>query len=291
MGRGILDQGEDYIYYSKYCPSLYKNTADQVQIEFEKNKITEEINTVYRWLFIYSLFGILSMVSSILVAGTIFKVKKLQQHPNMLIAYLSIANFMSCWSLLIYIIGVPDFVCYFGLADLLHYWLNSIWKFTPFAIFGSFKSFELIDAIKTLCFTNLLIFDAFQIAAISLSGFTCLDLYLSFKNPFQQGKYRMKWYLIGTLLIVLLVGPNMRSMVMNPNDMFDTYILPYFYLDPSFQKDFKQADNATETSSAELSRAELQDLGFANFMELPDLGDETSLEGSSGTPSLSDDIL
>lgn len=156
----------------------------------------------------------------------------------MLIAYLSIANIMTCWSLLIYIIGTPDFVCYFGIAELFHTWANIALKYSPLVFFKT--DLSLIDSIKTLCFTNRMIFDVFTIAAISLSGFKCLDLYLSFKNPFQQGKYRMKWYIAGTLVLMVLMGPNTHSMLISPNDLFDTYMLPFFYLDPAYQKRFKK---------------------------------------------------
>lgn len=77
------------------------------------------------------MIAFVSIVSSMLVAYSIVKVKKLRQHPNLLIAYLSIANIISCWALLIFIIGTPDFVCYFGLAQSFHYSVNFAFKAFP----------------------------------------------------------------------------------------------------------------------------------------------------------------
>jgi hypothetical protein len=106
--------------------------------------------TIKKWLLSYTIMAILSMIASLIVAGTIFNYKKLQEHPNLLIAYLSIANFMSVWALLIYIVGTPDFVCYFGIANLYHWTISFL---NP--------QFTLIESIKTLCFSNILIFDVF----------------------------------------------------------------------------------------------------------------------------------
>ena len=78
----------------------------------------KDINEINKWILFYVVIAGLSMVASLVVALTIFTNKKLKEHPNMLIAFLSIANFLSCTNLLVYIIGTPDFVCYFGLASL-----------------------------------------------------------------------------------------------------------------------------------------------------------------------------
>ena len=56
----------------------------------------------------------MSIVSSLFVALTIIFNKKLRAHPNMLIAYMSIANFGVILNILIWSIGTEDFVCYFG---------------------------------------------------------------------------------------------------------------------------------------------------------------------------------
>lgn len=143
-----------------------------------------------------------SMIASLAVALTIFTNKKLKEHPNMLIAFLSIANFLSCSNLMVYMIGTPDFVCYFSLASL-YQWTYSLIN----------PSFTLLDSIKVLSKANSVNFDVFQIIAVSLSGFSCIDMYLSFKNPFYPGSRRMKIYLIGTAIILALVGPNMKSML------------------------------------------------------------------------------
>lgn len=39
----------------------------------------------------------------------------------------------------------------------------------------------------------------------------------------------MKWYYIGTVLIILLVGTYTKSILVTPNDVFDIYFLPLFF--------------------------------------------------------------
>ena len=82
-------------------------------------------------------------------------------------------------------------------------------------------------------------FDLFMVVAVCLSGFTCIDLYLSFKNPFYPGYYRMKFYLAGTVLLAMVITPNIQSIMQDPNDLFDKYLLPFYYNAPAFQSKFK----------------------------------------------------
>lgn len=70
-------------------------------------------------MFSITMIGSFSMLCSFLVALTIYYNEKLRAHPNMLIAFMSIANFGSCWSTVIYIIGTPNVSCYLGWAQTL----------------------------------------------------------------------------------------------------------------------------------------------------------------------------
>ena len=87
------------------------------KLQEKKDGLTESSH----WILFYAIVGSLSMFSSLMVALTIYCNKKLKEHPNMLICYISIANFISGGALLVYIIRTPDMVCYFGLAGL-HQW-------------------------------------------------------------------------------------------------------------------------------------------------------------------------
>lgn len=152
--------------------------------------------------------------------------------------------------MLIYIWGTPDTVCYFGLADSLKWSYGLI---DP--------NFKVIDSIKLLTHINMRIFNVFEIAAISLSSFTCLDLLLSVKNPFTPGYKRMKFYLIGTILIIIIGAPITSSVLKDPNEMFDTYLLPYYYLDEDYKSTFKTKTNEVSTTLG-LDQNEISLLGI-----------------------------
>jgi hypothetical protein len=117
IGTGLSSQ-RDFLYFSMYCPALYDQIQDGAKILEQTQDMYKDINEINKWILFYVVIAGLSMVASLVVALTIFTNKKLKEHPNMLIAFLSIANFLSCTNLLVYIIGTPDFVCYFGLASL-----------------------------------------------------------------------------------------------------------------------------------------------------------------------------
>lgn len=212
---------------------------------------------------VYALLALMSILSSWIVYYTIQNNSNLSQHPNMLIAYLSLGIIMSCWALLIYIIGTPEFVCYFGIAELLNFWVNLALKYSPLYFLD--WSFDVLKSVKTLCFFNQLLFEVGQIGAIGLSAFTCIDLMISFKNPFQQGKYRMKWYLMGAVLIVLIIGPNSQSVTLTPDKVFDTYMLPFLYKDPSYQLKFKKEGKSVNTFITNVNCTELLNNGPMNM--------------------------
>ena len=69
---------------------------------------------------IYSALSIVSMISSIFIAITIFYNPKLRIHPSKLIGYMAICEALSCFNALIWAINPLDFICYFG----LHYMFN-----------------------------------------------------------------------------------------------------------------------------------------------------------------------
>ena len=102
------------------------------------------------WILFYMICASLSLMSSGIVAMTIYCNKKLKEHPNMLIAYISICNFISGACLMIYIVGTPDIVCYFGLATLHQ---------KTYALI--YPEFTLIQSIKQLVMSNIAMFDCF----------------------------------------------------------------------------------------------------------------------------------
>jgi len=66
----------------------------------------------------------LSMVSTVFVALTIFYNKKLRVHPSQLIGYMCICEGLSCFNSVLWAIGPKEFICYFGLHYLYSYSLG-----------------------------------------------------------------------------------------------------------------------------------------------------------------------
>ena len=63
---------------------------------------------------VYTSIGLVSMVSSLFVALTIFYNPKLRIHPSKLIGFMCICEGISCFNALIWVIGPIDISCYFG---------------------------------------------------------------------------------------------------------------------------------------------------------------------------------
>lgn len=61
----------------------------------------------------------------------------------------------------------------------------------------------------------------------------------------------MKFYLFGTAFITLVLSPNMKSLLQDPNEQFDQYILPFFYLSPEYQTRFAQNTTLGNSSANE----------------------------------------
>jgi hypothetical protein len=67
---------------------------------------------------LYVALALVSMISSIFIAITIFYNPKLRIHPSKLIGYMAICEALSCFNALIWAINPLDFICYFGLHYL-----------------------------------------------------------------------------------------------------------------------------------------------------------------------------
>ena len=69
----------------------------------------------------YILFALLSILTSISVALTIFYNPKLRVHPSKLIGYMCMTEAASCFTSLIWVINPKNYICYFGL-HYLFFW-------------------------------------------------------------------------------------------------------------------------------------------------------------------------
>ena len=100
----------------------------------------------------YFITSSFSMGLCALTFLTILRVKKLKNsHPNKMIAVIAAAEFITCWTIMVYNLDPEHFVCEYKLNEL--YW-NSI------TLGGSiYPNYSKTDAVKTLVTSLIIIFD------------------------------------------------------------------------------------------------------------------------------------
>ena len=136
---------------------------------------------------IFFIFMMVSIISLMTVALTIFTSKKLNQHPSPLIARICIAEAMLAWnSFFKYFYPVLP-ICYLQTYKLLHW--------TTFGVVTYFDSF-MIQIWACEVFIHL-----FQFLSLGLNLFLCVDLIQTLWNPFEVASKRLTSYLIISLTI------------------------------------------------------------------------------------------
>ena len=82
---------------------------------------------------------------------------------------------------------------------------------------------------------NIINFEIFQLLAICMSASMCIDLYLSFLSPFYPAHRRMKYYLIGTVVVTILMGFYQYPWLPDPPSLYNEYFLDFLYLNADVQ--------------------------------------------------------
>lgn len=83
--------------------------------------------------------------------------------------------------------------------------------------------------LKHLVGANQLIFDICQTCSLCLNACLCIDLYITFKDPFKPSGKRLKFYFIFTGVIVTIVNYynyNQSTFLLAPETFFEQYIQP-----------------------------------------------------------------
>ncbi len=96
------------------------NYCEQYIIAFNGNSTTNQTSANVQRLLFTGLF-IISVIGLIFVACTIIYNKKLQAHPQMLIAMICLAEACLSYNALLQVIDPVYFSCYFGIEKLLTY--------------------------------------------------------------------------------------------------------------------------------------------------------------------------
>ena len=61
---------------------------------------------------------------------------------------------------------------------------------------------------------------------IFLNSCLCIDLMISFRDPFKPGHKRMTIYVVATVIFAVTITPFTRSYLTRPEDYFMTFVLP-----------------------------------------------------------------
>lgn len=102
----------DKSYQSYFRPFIFQSGGSTL-VGCNNADYGTDLNSAYKG--VYTLIALVSMVSAIFIALTIFWNPKLRSHPSLLIAFMCICESISCFNSLIYAIGTTEFICYFAL--------------------------------------------------------------------------------------------------------------------------------------------------------------------------------
>lgn len=139
------------------------------------------------------LISLLSMIGSIFVATMIFSSKKLQVHPQRLIAYTCLSEAISSFNGVIWSIGTKNVINYLDMGSLFEYTV----------LFQERKKHEQTTGLDILEYSNDFFFQYFSLLTLALNTCLCVDLILTLKNPFQPAKKRMMLYLASSIVICI----------------------------------------------------------------------------------------
>lgn len=171
----------------------------------------------------FFLLAFFSMCTCILVAGTIYYNSELKNtHPSLLIAAMSICEFVSCWNVLIWQLNVVKVSCYFGTNKFLLYTVKAIMTM----LMMDPKTYTEQIAIKDLVKCNIFFFEISQQLSLCFNACICIDLYLTFRNPFKPSRIRLRNYIIISILVVSIINPISTGLLQSNNDFFQTYLQP-----------------------------------------------------------------
>ena len=163
-------------------------------------------------LFVASIAGLT------FVSMTIFFNKKLQAHPQPLIAYICIAEALMAYNALLQVINPVWVSCYFGFDQILAW---SLFNYAP-----TFD--ELWNYLNALCWSNSNFFLFFQTFSLLLNLFLCIDLIMTMFSPFKPASLRVKWYLMFSICtpLIFVIAVLIFQDTGNNTNCIDTFYNP-----------------------------------------------------------------
>ena len=136
-------------------------------------------------------------------------------------------------------LGANNVACYFkieyiysktlGFARYLIYLLTIGMVFTDGNQFVPLNNGVDHFPLRHLVLANQQIFEICQICSLCLNACLCIDLYITFKDPFKPSGRRLKYYFICTAVVVFVVNYynfNRNTFLLSPEAFFEQYIQP-----------------------------------------------------------------
>ena len=138
----------------------------------------------------------LSVAGLIFIASTIMFNKKLQTHPQPMIAWICLAEACMSYNALIEVLNPVFFICYFSTYRILGY-----------TIFRDVKDPDEMQSLaNTQCLSNQIFYSGFQLLSLTLNLCLCIDLILAIYDPFSPAYRRTKkYYLFSAVASFMLV--------------------------------------------------------------------------------------
>ncbi|CDW72257.1 phosphatidylinositol phosphate kinase [Stylonychia lemnae] len=169
----------------------------------------------------------MSMTGSVFVASTIFYSKKLQAHPQPLIAYICMCEAISSFSAMMQSVDSKVFASYFGLDEIFSY--TVAFNFSPTDLLNPDDTEDhtiYLDKYKTvLCHSNEYFLIYFQLMSLMLNMCLCIDLILTLRNPFYPSKRRVKFYIIFSSIIVSILVVLEKDFIQSKNSRVFYWLL------------------------------------------------------------------
>ena len=163
------------------------------------------------------MISTLSMFGSMFVATIIFSSKKLQVHPQRLIAYTCMSEAISSFNGVIWAMNTEYVIDYLD--------LDTVFAQTMYL---DTSDTSIIKARKLLANTNDFFFQYFSLLTLALNTCLCIDLILTLRNPFQPAKIRMMLYLgisvVGCIPLSLLTLESIAKGKHSPSPLETRYV-------------------------------------------------------------------
>ena len=133
---------------------------------------------------VFCVLFLISVAGLIFIAATIMFNKKLQSHPQPLIAWICLAEACMSFNALVEVINPVFVICYF-----------SFYRILGWTLFRDMSS-EAEEEYTTnqMCLSNQIFYAGFQLLSLTLNLCLCFDLILTIYDPFSPAYRRMKWY-------------------------------------------------------------------------------------------------